>query len=136
MSQNSEYISENKILLQRYFFFNFLVSASLTEFLALSKSIGLYQDMHESIYTTLSHLVCQLSSKPLNDSLDEAVINDVIEQSAKVDRIRLHHIDTVQGSIRANSVAVKVKDLQESGESTTVALIRMLTTNIVMVVND
>jgi len=55
-----------------------MISAALTEFLALSKSIGLYPDMHESIFGTLSHLMSQLSSKPLNDSLDEAIINDVI----------------------------------------------------------
>jgi hypothetical protein len=77
-SNTSEFIGENKILLQRYFFYNFMISAALTEFLALSKSIGLYPDMHESIFGTLSHLMSQLSSKPLNDSLDEAIINDVI----------------------------------------------------------
>ncbi len=88
MSQNSEYIAENKILLQRYFFYNFLVSASLTELLVLSKSIGIYQDMHDSIYATLSHLICQLSSKPLNDTLDEAVINDVIAHNMYIERIK------------------------------------------------
>lgn len=55
-----------------------MISAALTEFLALSKSIGLYPDMHESIFTTLSHLMSQLSSKALNDTLDEAIISDVI----------------------------------------------------------
>jgi hypothetical protein len=33
-------------------------------------------------------------------------------------------------------VELKAKDLQESGESTTVALIMMLTTNIAMIVTD
>lgn len=97
-TNNAEYIAENKILLQRYFFYNFMISAALTEFIALSKSIGLYPDMHESIFSTLSHLMCQLSTKSLNDSLDEAIINDVINSSANMDRIKQYQSDTAQGS--------------------------------------
>jgi hypothetical protein len=65
-----------------------MVSAGLTEFLAFSKTIGLFQDMHDSIFTTLSHLMCQLASKPLNDSLDEAIINDIIKQSIRHEKIK------------------------------------------------
>ena len=78
-----------------------MISAALTEFLALSKSIGLYPDMHESIFVTLSHLMCQMSSKPLNDSLDEAIINDVMNQSLNMERIKQYHADTVHGSIKS-----------------------------------
>jgi hypothetical protein len=122
MSDNPEFLSENKTLLHRYFFYNFLVSAGLMDIFALSRTIGIYSDMHETIYNTLSHMTLQLSQRPLNDTLDEAIITDVLSEN-----------NSIGG---AAAVELKVKDLQESGESACVTLIKMITTNMELVVTD
>ncbi len=63
------------------------------------------------MFKTINIIFIQLAqSKALNDSLDAAIFTDIIKEFGYSN--------------------LKAKDLQEAGESATVALIRMITTNL------
>jgi hypothetical protein len=113
-------LEENKTLMHRYFFYNFLISAGFQDLLILAGTMShlnpnfTLSDFRCQLFLTLNTVVCQIArSKQLNDQVDAAIIGDfIMEQSSLV-----------------SSKNLKVRDFQESGETATVALIRMITSN-------
>jgi hypothetical protein len=120
-------LEDNKTLMHRYFFYNFLISAGFQDLLILAGTMShlnpifTLSDFRCQLFLTLNTVVCQIArSKQLNDQVDAAIIGDfIMEQSSLV-----------------SSKTLKVRDFQESGETATVALIRMITSNMQIILQD
>lgn len=127
LTDNQEMLEENKILMHRYFFYNFLISAGFQDLLILAGTMSnlnpnfTLTDFRGQLFHTLNMIVFQIArSKHLNDQVDAAIIGDFIMDNSSL----------------VSSKELKVRDFQESGETATVALIRMITSNLQIILQD
>jgi ribosome biogenesis GTPase A len=77
----------NKMVLYRYFFYNFLVASALPDILTLSKSASKHHYIHRSIFNTLEHICIQFGqNKMINTEVESLFMDDLLREQGLTDQ--------------------------------------------------